>query len=282
MPEVFQNNSIIQNSIENQLNELELTDFKKLDFNPLKMYFGDDYKINEKIIIHQPSIQDFIDSEDQNAIYDTIMPFTSNTTGHRLQLWEMGIDWNKISNYELFSVLIKKMDYKYSKILFGDIDFSTFQLFETEKDGNIEAVLYSDELDMIMDQKTVDKMCSYIQYMFSMFPPEEEFTSSKILKQDLINKDRQKKAQRLKELKENGESQGLLTMISFYLNHPGCKYKKNELREIGYFEFMYNIQRLQIYESTHALFNGMYSGMCDLSKIDKNEFNFMRDVKITA
>ena len=71
-------------------------------------------------------------------------------------------------------------------------------------------------------------------------------------------------------------------MITFYLNHPGCKYKKNELREMGYFEFMYNIQRIQIYESTHALFGGIYSGMCDLSKVNPNEFNFMRDIKISA
>ena len=48
------------------------------------------------------------------------------------------------------------------------------------------------------------------------------------------------------------------------------------------FEFMYNIQRLQIYESTRALFGGLYSGMCDLSKVDSKEFNFMRDVKVTA
>ena len=45
---------------------------------------------------------------------------------------------------------------------------------------------------------------------------------------------------------------------------------------------MYNIQLLQMYESTRALFGGMYSRMCDLSQVDKNEFNFMRDVKITA
>ena len=118
--------------------------------------------------------------------------------------------------------------------------------------------------------------------MFSSFPPEEEFTSSKTLKQDLINKDRQKLIQKKKEEAENKNQQSLLSMIAFYLNHPGCNYKKNELREVGYFEFIYNIQRLQIYESTRALFCGMYSGMCDLSKIDPNEFNFMRDVKITA
>ena len=125
-------------------------------------------------------------------------------------------------------------------------------------------------------------MCKYVQFMFNSFPPEEEFTSNKTLKQDLINKDRQKLIQKKKEASENKNQQSLLSMIAFYLNHPGCHYKKNELREVGYFEFMYNIQRLQIYESTRALFGGMYSGMCDLSKVDPNEFNFMRDVKITA
>lgn len=117
--------------------------------------------------------------------------------------------------------------------------------------------------------------------MFNIFPVEEEFTSSKILKQDLINKDRQNQiAQQKKD--SAMANQSLLSMITFYLNHPGCKYKKNELREMGYFEFMYNIQRIQIYESTRALFGGMYSGICDLSKVNPNEFNFMRDIKVSA
>ena len=40
---------------------------------------------------------------------------------------------------------------------------------------------------------------------------------------------------------------------------------------------MDSVSRLNIYESTKALYSGMYSGMCDLSKVNKNEFNFMRD-----
>ena len=91
--------------------------------------------------------------------------------------------------------------------------------------------------------------------MFSSYPPEEEFTSSKTLKQELINNDKQKL---LLRKKEGDGGQSLLSMIAFYLNHPGCKYKKNELREVGYFEFMYNIQRLQIYESTRAIYGGLY------------------------
>ena len=282
MNETFSNNSLIQQVIEQQLSEEQYQEVEKLGFNPLKMYFGEDYIINDKIIIHQPSIQDFIDSDNESDIYGVITPFVSNTTAYRLQLWDMGIDWNKVSNLELFSVLIKSINFNYSKLIFGDLDFSTFDLYQKKVDGKDVFTLYSSKFDLEIDEETRNKMCKYIQFMFSSFPPEEEFTSSKTLKQDLINKDRQKLIQKKKEETENKNQQSLLSMIAFYLNHPGCHYKKNELREVGYFEFMYNIQRLQIYESTRALFNGMYSGMCDLSKVDKNEFNFMRDVKITA
>ena len=279
MAEILSNNSIVQNAIEQQLNNEETVEVEKLDFNPLRVYFGDDYVVNDRIIIHQPSIQDFIDADNESDIYHVIAPFVSNTTGYRVQLWDMGIDWNKITNQELFSILIKTVDYKYSKLIFGDIDFSTFNLYEKTVDDNKVLTLYSPKMDLEIDEETMNKMCKYIQFMFNSYPPEEEFTSSKILKQELINNDRQKQ---LLRKKEDGVGQSLLSMISFYLNHPGCKYKKNELREVGYFEFMYNIQRLQIYESTRALFGGMYSGMCDLSKVDPKEFNFMRDVKVTA
>lgn len=278
MAEILSNNSIVKNAIEQQLNNEQTVEEEKLDFNPLRVYFGDDYVVNDRITIHQPSIQDFIDADNESDIYHVIAPFVSNTTGYRVQLWDMGIDWNKITNQELFSILIKTVDYKYSKLLFGDIDFSTFSIYEKTVDDNKVLTLYSPKMDLEIDEETMNKMCKYIQFMFSSYPPEEEFTSSKILKQELINNDRQKQLLQ----KKDSVGQSLLSMISFYLNHPGCKYKKNELREVGYFEFMYNIQRLQIYESTRALFGGMYSGMCDLSKVDPKEFNFMRDVKVTA
>lgn len=279
MAEILSNNSIIQNAIEQQLNNEEIVEIEKLDFNPLRVYFGDDYVVNDRITIHQPSIQDFIDSDSESDIYHVIAPFTANTTGYRVQLWDMGIDWNKISNLELFSILIKTIDFKYSQLIFGNINFSTFNLYEKQNGNEKVLTLYSPEMDLEIDEEIMNKMCKYIQFMFSSYPPEEEFTSSKTLKQELINNDKQKL---LLRKKEGDGGQSLLSMIAFYLNHPGCKYKKNELREVGYFEFMYNIQRLQIYESTRAIYGGLYSGMCDLSKVDPKEFNFMRDVKVTA
>ena len=41
---------------------------------------------------------------------------------------------------------------------------------------------------------------------------------------------------------------------------------------------MDSVQRLQIYESTNALWKGMSSGFVDSSKINKEELNFMRSI----
>lgn len=278
MAETLSNNGIVQQIIEQQIENGIENENLDLDFNPLQLYFGDDYIVNEKIRIRQPSIQDFIDYGDNN-IFNVIMPFVSNTTSCRVQLWDKGIDWNKITNQELFSILIKNIDARYSKIIFGDIDFSTFQLRVNEYEKDVSLSLYSPELDIEIDESTRQRMCRYIQYMFNIYPPEEEFCSNKMLKQELINNDKQKQ---LKALKEKGKDNSFLAIIASYLNHPGCSYTKNELKNVKYFEFIYNTQRMQIYESTRALLNGRFSGMCDLSKVDKNEFNFMRDIKINA
>lgn len=273
-------NNIIQSTIEKQLNDEFEEEIEELDFDPLYVYFGDDYIINDKIKIHQPRIEDFIKNKENN-IYDVITPFITNTTGCRVKLWDNGIDWNKISNFELFAVMIKNINYKYSQIIFGDIDFSKFQLIEKSKNNSSELTLYNPVIDLEIDEDTRQKMCKYIQYAFCAFPPEEEFTSNKTLKQELINNDKQKI---ITQRKSNNGTNGnnLLSMISFCLNHPGFKYKKTELREVCIAEFMDSVQRLQIYESTRALYNGMYSGFVDTSKINKKEFDFMRDGKITA
>ena len=138
----FANNDLVQSAIEAQIANEENNEEEYLDFNPLQLYFGDDYVVNDKITIHQPSIQDYITYGEEN-IQSVIYPFISNTTKCRLQLWNNGIDWNDITNQQLFSILIKSIDLEYSKLMFGDIDFHGFSFFTEEKDGKESVILYN-------------------------------------------------------------------------------------------------------------------------------------------
>ena len=294
-------NSFVQDVIEKQIANVKSPEKPKYEVDKLRLYFCEDYTIQDKIIIHQPRIQDFIDLGETN-IYSVIAPFTCNTTSYRVQLWDMGIDWNKISDFQLFTILVKTIQPEYAKIMFQCkcpklnvngtpvlngkgtvvfeneyIDFQNFKLCTQTKEGKEEFFLYNSELNLKIDQQVYEEIFNYICNMFNTFP-KRELCKNKTLKQDLINKDKLELAN--KELNNSGSH--LLPMVSFALNHPGFKYKKNELRDVGIYEFMDSVQRLQIYESTKALIAGSYSGFADLSKVNKDEFNFMRDIKIDA
>lgn len=267
---------IIEKNQEEQLKNLEKEKKIKLDFNPIAVYFGEDYQVTDRIKIRQPTVQDFIDYKEDD-IYSVIAPFTVNPTSFRLQLWDMGVDWNKISTYELCGNLMKSINPEFSHLIFYDLDLTSFDLYKkTLENGEVVPMLFSKKLMMEIDENTLEKMRSYIQFMFNATPKEEEFCSSKQLKLDLINKDRQ---ELIAKQMENKPENSMLSKISFCLNHPGFKYKKSELRNVGMVEFFDSIQRLNLYEATRALMTGSYSGFVDTSKINKEEFNFMRDLR---
>ena len=249
---------------------------KKFSFDKLQMFFGDDYKIAEGIIISQPTIGDIMEFGEEK-FYQMLNPFILNPTSFRVALWQNNIDWTTITDYELFCQLILQLKPtpNETSIIFGDLDFSKFNLYkrQNEVDGNIieDTVLANLEQDIIIDEEIYSHIACYLRTMFNIFPKVEK-AKGKTTKEWMIEEDI------LNSQKETPTESNLLSMISFCLNHPGFKYKKSELKSLGIVEFNDSIQRLLIYESTSSLMKGMYSGFVDTSKIDKKEFDFMRKV----
>ena len=250
----------------------------KFDFDRLKMYFGDPYIVKcevGEIKIIQPTIGDILEFGEKE-FYSMLNIFVANPTSYRLQLWDMGVDWNKISDYELFCMLIKGLNKQSTSLLFGDLDFQTFELYNKKVEDTEVLTLYSKEQNTEITNETYGCIAEYLRLMFNIYPKVEK-AKGKATKEAIIEEERMNLEIDLKKNKKGSKSM-LLPLVSSCINHPGFKYKLNELREMGIVQFMDSVQRLQIYESTVALNSGMYSGMCDLSKVDKKLFNFMRDV----
>lgn len=250
-------------------------------FDMLRLYFGEDYRVTDDIVIHQPTIGDIIEYG-EDYVYSVVSIFVANTTSYRLTLWDLGIDWNKISDFELFSSLISGLDVEKTRILFGDLDWSKFNKASMILDDGTDSppLLYNEEQDVIVTEEIYLHIRAYIRKMFNINPKVEK-AKGKTTKQWMIDEERQKREKEKIERAKNPYSNNstLFPMISACINHPGFKYKSSELKEVGIIEFMDSVQRLQVYENTRALIQGSYSGFCDTSKIDKNQFNFMREIK---
>jgi len=255
------------------------------DIDYLKLYFCEPFsvKCGEKYLeIYQPTIGDIM-RIGESEVYSTAYIFIGNTTTYRVQLWDLGIDWNKITDFDLFYLLIKGIKTEYDEegnliwnsagFLFGNqCDFSKFERYEMNKDGETSLVLYDEHSGLLIDEDAYKKIVNYIRAMFGINPKVEK-AKGKITKETIITQEKS-----YMNLDKNKTGSMLLNLISFCVNHPGFKYKKTELKDVGIFEFMDSVRRLQVYESTGALLKGAYSGFCDTSKIDKINFDFMRDV----
>ena len=247
----------------------------KLEIDTLQLYFGEPFIIHDDIFndiqILQPTIGDII-KEGEKKVYSAVNIFVTNTTSYRVQLWDLGIDWNKLSDFSLFCMLAPTLSKDSTKLLFNDLDFQKFQVLQTTDDEPV-VYLFNEESNVLIDEKKYTTISSYIRSMFNIHPKVEK-AKGKSTKEWIIFEDRQNQ-----DLHKNDSYQStLLPLISACLNHPGFKYKKNELREVGIVEYMDSLKRLQIYESSTALMKGMYSGFLDTSKINKEELNFMRDI----
>lgn len=270
-------------------------DFK---FDKLKMFFGEPLKLNDYIVIKQPTIGEILDAGEKH-VFSTVVAFTGNTTLYRLQLWDIGIDWNKITNWELFCMLITSLPIEDTQIFFGNLDFRKFQIYtkkgtepypeDAEFDANgekllawekkPEQVLYDAENDYIIDELLYLQIREYMRLVFDQHP-KEEFARGKYTKETMIQGERNKiRYEELRRKKEGTEDYGdsyLLPLISTLSNSAGFKYDLDGLRKLHVMSFMDSVRRFQILESTSALNRGLYSGFLDASKIDKNQFNYFR------
>ena len=262
---------------------------QKYDFDRLKMYFGEPYTVTDNLVVYEPTIGQILEFG-ESEFYGMLNVWIAHPTQYRVKLWDMGIDWNKISDFELFCSLSRSYTPDKTHLIFKDVDWSKFKTIKYdlseeqvkineehkgEKDYQpIEPKMFlvSEEQSIIIDEKAYSKMAEYLRTMFNIFPKVEK-AKGKATKEALIEDDRGLYAK-----KDDDNKSFLLPLISSCINHPGFKYKLQELKDVGIVEFMDSVQRLQVYESTKSLMGGMYSGFADMSKVDKKLFNFMRDL----
>ena len=249
--------------------------YQKLEFDKLQMYFGEPYvvdleNVNGKIIIKMPTIGNII-AYGEKKFYETLNIFITNTTSYRLALWDSGIDWNEISDFDLFCMLYKNTDAGAIKLLFDGLDLNKFELVKK----NDCITLYNIDDDIEINEDVYQYIHQYFQEIFNIFP-EEKITRDKTLKELYIRKDRIE-FERQKNSKDKSSS-SIQSLISACVNHPGFKYKLSELKSLGICEFYDSVKRLQIYESSTALMKGMYSGFVDSSKLSSDDYNFMKEI----
>ena len=93
-----------------------------LYIDELKMYFGDDIQINEYIKIHPPSVGEMVDYGEQEY-YSMIHCLTAIPSDMKSRLFDIGIDYEEISDFDFFYLMTRGLTIEQTSLLFYDLDF---------------------------------------------------------------------------------------------------------------------------------------------------------------
>jgi len=240
------------------------------EVDELKLYFGDDFRINDHVIIHQPTIGEILEMGEQKY-FSIVHLLTATPSDMIAQLHKKGLDWNEIEDFELFSMLILGLKKEDTSILFGDLDFSEFRIEPVE--GKRQHVLRHERLGFAIDELMYGAIVHYIRTMHG-FKKNVSLAGNEATKQMMI----EMALEDLEIAKKKKYKSSLKAIISTLVNSAGFKYGLEEIRNMKFCALMDSISRIQIIRSSEALLHGCYSGMIDTKKINKKELNFMRDI----
>ena len=198
-----------------------------LEADSLFLYFGDDYVVNEQINLHQPVIGEIVDYG-EGQYFSVIYTLTAIPSDMKSQLWDMGIDWCNIEDFDLFCMLSQTLTPEQTGIIFGDLDFSKMKPYRNPQ--NDEVVLADKESGVVIDKLLYARIMSFLRKLHNITPKPEK-AKGKRAKEAMIEEDR-----RNREFNKDKPFRSyLLPLISAIKVKQG--YTKDYVRNMGLYEF---------------------------------------------
>lgn len=247
----------------------------------LRLYRGTDYLLPNGVSIRCPTLGEICDYGEKDYL-GMISIFTATTIDRCAQLDDMGIDYTEISNFQMFMMFIGMLspdkeerngfETVSTRILFGDLDFSEFRVIN--KDGDL-CLLNSNNI--VFDNESFELMSAYLRKMNGIPPPQYTHVKNEFAKRQMILDARNDADFQAKMRAFKGEHSQYQLYISALVNHPNFKYNWHTVWDISVYAFFDSLKRISIIDNANHLYQGLYSGCIEYSKI-KNDLDWLKPI----
>lgn len=270
------------------------------EVSDMKMYRGSDIPINDNIIVVNPTLSNIIDDFDEQEYFNAVHMLCASGADLKWQLWDNGIDYTKISDYELFLGYTrfslgnrKKQLEKFSgngdladmsEEHLNDLDFNPLCMTLKYSDGTPidladfneyhredtdENILYNVERDVVIDRFVFSQIVDVVRKLHFL-KRNNEIPGNKTTKMILIE-DAKEEAMRNKD--KPFESV-LLPMISGLSVKCGQCGDEN-FYKMSVYALITNIKRAFKIQDATLLLQGAYSGFSSLKNVDKKRLDWL-------
>ena len=234
----------------------------------LRLYMGDDIKVADGVVLKSPKIRTIVDYGEANY-FSMAQALCATPSSMKVQLDDMHLDWMTVEDFQLFAMLCQTFTPDRTYPLLGDLDLSQLRLRYTPGTEDVE--LSNSDRSIVINEIIYNVLVTYLRKMHG-FKKQVDKAGNKMTHKVLLNLARQD----AKMAQNKPYKSFLLPLVSSLQARQG--YNKEYIKDMGIFEFMNQINRVQIIVQADAALGGCYSGMVDTRKMDKTVLDWMREI----
>lgn len=224
------------------------------------------YPINDAISIVIPTVGQIIENE--SAYYGLITAVTATPADFMVQLDDIGIDFAKISSFDLFLLLFREIKQSDTSLVFGDLDLSKFETAVNQKNGNV--VLLDQENHIVIDRAVHDQICRVIRKI-NHLEKNDRKPANEEAKKYMIERARIKQRRAARRPYKSQLEDLIIAMV----NTEQYKYGYEGTLDLTIYQFnasVYQIVKKINYDNTMI---GCYAGTVNSKELSQDQLNWL-------
>lgn len=223
------------------------------------------YKINEDLYLYIPTIGEIRGDcdEDEMNYQAMINLFMATSTNYMVELDAMGINFENISDWQLFGILFNGLNGRNLSLLFGINVVANFQMQMCNEDNSIFYIV-DEKANIKITQDIYEKISNMLCKINNVTKEHRKFSNEFSRKHAI---ERQIKVnQRNKERNKESSSSQLDNYITALVCTADFPYNYETVLNVTLYDFIASVKQIKKKYAVDNYHLGIYTGNIDLSK----------------
>ncbi len=222
--------------------------------------------INDSISIVVPTVGEIIDDED--TYYTLVSVLTAMPIDFMVLLDEAGVDFTTINEYQMFLMLFKGIQTKDTRLVFGDLDMSKFDMAVNEQNGQI--VLLDRENDIVIDRAIHGQIAGALRKIHHLEKNRRK-PANEEAKKYMLERARAKQKRHKNRIQESKLEPLIVAMV----NTEQYKYDFESTRGLSIFQFNESVRQVIKKVDYDNRMYGVYSGTINAKELSQDDLNWL-------
>lgn len=213
--------------------------------------FADTIKINDLITLRIPTVGDIYDHEDQ--YFAAVFSLVATPYDMMVQLDDIGIDFTKINDFELFMLMFKQLQQMDTSMIFGDLDLKEFAMVRNEQNG--EYLLLNAQTGAKIDRAIHSMICKHLR-KFLNIPRNDKRPGNEEARKYMLERARLKQ-KRHSHKKHDSQLENYIIAL---VNTEQFPYNYTTVRDITIYQFYASLTQISHKINFDNVMIGYYAG----------------------